>query len=191
MNCEKCQNWICEAADATGAINPEAELHLTGCPACREFQIGSAQLDSDLMAQAVKATLPGDFKASLLAKLPEMQPRLLPGEIAEQRAQYEREYQAAINALKHRYFIPHTATVIGGLLLILALVQIAFSLNRTAQTWLPMMERATNQVTASWMGIVLCLVVSMSIVALGVYYTLNPMLRAIVRNSFLQRIRLI
>ena len=114
MNCDDCQNRICQSLDAGQGIRPDpaVEQHLAECPLCREFHQAWAALDAKLIGCAVKTTLPADFKATLLARLPAPQPRLTPAEIAARRAQFEAEYLAAMAALDRAYLFPRPATML-------------------------------------------------------------------------------
>jgi hypothetical protein len=100
MNCDACQNHLCEQLDSgpDDSLPADAGEHLSGCPACRQFQRTLRALDAQLSHSASRATLPADFAANVLARLPRAKPRLSPAEIAERKARYEREHRAAMLA---------------------------------------------------------------------------------------------
>jgi predicted anti-sigma-YlaC factor YlaD len=129
MNCDDCQSRICELLDAGQSTRPDpaVERHLAECPVCREFHQTWAALDAKLIGRAIKTSLPADFKATLLARLPEPQARLTPAEIAARRAQFEAEYRASMVALDRAYLFPRPATmlrilVVAGVCALLGLV---------------------------------------------------------------------
>jgi predicted anti-sigma-YlaC factor YlaD len=114
MNCDDCQNRICESLDAGQSTRPDpaVDQHLSECLACREFHNAWAVLDAQLIRRAAKTTLPADFKETLLARLPAPQTRLTQAEIAARRAQFEAEYRAAMAALDRAYLFPRPATML-------------------------------------------------------------------------------
>ena len=114
MNCDDCQSQICDLLDVGQNTHPDAvlELHLAGCPSCREFHAAWTGLDAQLSHLVTKAALPADFKTTLMSRLPEPRPRLLPAEVAALRAQYEREYRAAMDLTLGRYLFCHPAKLL-------------------------------------------------------------------------------
>jgi len=100
MNCDTCQSRLCERLDIApeAPFAPDLEAHLSACPACRRSHQTLRALDSQLTRQAGQATLPADFTASVLDRLPHPRPRLSPAEINERKARCEREYQMALAA---------------------------------------------------------------------------------------------
>jgi hypothetical protein len=100
MNCDTCQSRLCEQLDIApeAPFAPDLEAHLSACPVCRRFQQTLQALDEQLTRQAGQATLPVDFAATVLARVPHSQPRLSPAEIAGRKARCEHEYQIALAA---------------------------------------------------------------------------------------------
>ena len=117
MNCDDYQRRICERLDAGESPLTEVvlEMHLTGCPGCRAFHQAWAGLDAQLTQPTAPAALPADFKTTLLARLPAPRPRLTPAEVAALRAQYEREYRAAMALSPGRYLFLHPAKMLRSL----------------------------------------------------------------------------
>lgn len=192
MKCNECQNWICEAADAATSALPDAavEQHLLECAECREFQLTWVHLDEELTRGASKVAVPLDLKASVLAKLPQPQIRLLPAEIAELRVQCEQEYRAAISQLNRQFFVPNTTTVIWGLAMMTIVMVIAFSLSKSTNTWLPLLEGAFNTIAASWTGVLLCLGITLAGVIYGLQRALRPVWRSALWYPLQRRLRL-
>lgn len=106
MNCDDYQRRICDRLDAGESSLREGvlEMHLASCPGCRAFHTAWAGLDAQLTRNTAPAALPEDFKTTLLTRLPAPRPRLTPAEVAALRAQYEREYRAAM-ALSPGYYL--------------------------------------------------------------------------------------
>lgn len=108
MNCESCQNQICDALDQGEAakLDALAAKHLAACPVCREFFQVIAAVDEQLIGQARRAVLPSDFQKTLMARLPARQTKISPEELAARRLQCEREYREALRALDRRFLMP-------------------------------------------------------------------------------------
>jgi anti-sigma factor RsiW len=122
MNCEDHQNRLIELTDQGMSAPDDTELqaHLSTCADCREFLATWVHLDMKLSEYGAGSALPKNFKATLLAALPEPVPRLLPLEIARRRRELEAEYQNALAALPGHCLISapakllKAAAVVGG-----------------------------------------------------------------------------
>lgn len=143
MNCHDCQNRLGEEAESSA---PDLAAHLATCPVCRAVHDTWATLDAELSRRASATTLPADFNEKLRARLPTAKPRLSPAEIALRRAQYEREYHAAMMASERWRFLLNPvvlrrmltvvgASLFGGILLTATLPMLLTGLDLALRWW--------------------------------------------------------
>lgn len=114
MNCEVCQIRLIELLDDGLDVTADAEAaeHLAACGECQRYSATLDHLDRFLSDRAESAALPDDFKTTLMARLPERVPGLLPVEITQRRRELEAEHQRALARLRRQFLIPSPATVL-------------------------------------------------------------------------------
>lgn len=180
MNCDDCQSRICESLDAGQSTRPDpaVEQHLAECPVCREFHDAWAALDVHLIRRAVKTSLPADFKATLLARLPAPQTRLTPAEIAARRAQFEAEYRAAMAALDRAYLFPRPATMLRVLAVAGACALVGLLLAALMRALPLVIEAALNRAGAH-PTMLLCGIIGVAAALYGLRRAWRPALRGL------------
>ncbi len=184
MNCQDCQNAICELMEADGDLpsQPAIEQHLAECPACRDFHAAWPALDTSLAHRFMEVPLPAEFKASLFAKLPALEPRPTPAALAARRKKLEQEYREALASLNKRYLIPQVPGVLrvailtaGGSFAGVALAGIILSL--------PFSDAAAPPAFAALIAQGLCSAIGLTVGILSLRRTWRHSLRSVLPPS--------